>query len=424
MIVFMYLFFKRKDKLKIIGIAVLYTLYGLIHLYLYKKMMTDCTFGTVIHEAQYIVNYSFMILNLFIFGSIISTESTKKIQKSIIISLSIYIVSIYISIITHTSSTTYIEGIGFKGWFESGNSISAILVLSTFIILSFLMKIESKKTKVYATAILALVGIYLITLIGTRVGLFGFVLAIVCFIIAQLAEKMAVKIGINKKNLIILVSILVLLVILVITAGSVTIKRRQHLKNMENTIIDESTGNVSHLTGDLTVIRNKIVNNELEEGFMTEAQKQSILDLYDYAEKYNISNTNTRMQQLIYHGMLVKNQKNPLLVLFGNGYLINTNELVWEMEFPAFIFNFGILGFLLYMVPFLYILFKALKAMIKNFKNTDAEFTMLLLAVILSFILSTLSGYTFFNSSSMIIIIIANVLLNNKIKEVNERCEK
>ena len=424
MIVFMYLFFKRKDKLKIIGIAVLYTLYGLIHLYLYKKMMTDCTFGTVIHEAQYIVNYSFMILNLFIFGSIISTESTKKIQKSIIISLSIYIVSIYISIITHTSSTTYIEGIGFKGWFESGNSISAILVLSTFIILSFLMKIESKKTKVYATAILALVGIYLITLIGTRVGLFGFALAIVCFIIAQLAEKMAVKIGINKKNLIILVSILVLLVILVITAGSVTIKRRQHLKNMENTIIDESTGNVSHLTGDLTVIRNKIVNNELEEGFMTEAQKQSILDLYDYAEKYNISNTNTRMQQLIYHGMLVKNQKNPLLVLFGNGYLINTNELVWEMEFPAFIFNFGILGFLLYMVPFLYILFKALKAMIKNFKNTDAEFTMLLLAVILSFILSTLSGYTFFNSSSMIIIIIANVLLNNKIKEVNERCEK
>ncbi|MBR3720462.1 MAG: O-antigen ligase family protein [Clostridia bacterium] len=424
MFVFMYLFFKRKDKLKIIGIAVLYTLYGLIHLYLYKKMMTDCTFGTVIHEAQYIVNYSFMILNLFIFGSIISTESTKKIQKSMIISLSIYIVLIYISIITHTSSTTYIEGIGFKGWFESGNSISAILVLSTFIILSFLMKIESKKTKVYATAILALVGIYLITLIGTRVGLFGFVLAIVCFIIAQLAEKMAVKIGINKKNLFILLTILVLLVILVITAGSVTIKRRQHLKNMENTIIDESTGNVSHLTGDLTVIRNKIVNNELEEGFMTEAQKQSILDLYDYAEKYNISNTNTRMQQLIYHGMLVKNQKNPLLVLFGNGYLINTNELVWEMEFPAFIFNFGILGFLLYMVPFLYILFKALKAMIKNFKNTDAEFTMLLLAVILSFILSTLSGYTFFNSSSMIIIIIANVLLNNKIKEVNERCEK
>ena len=424
MFVFMYLFFKRKDKLKIIGIAVLYTLYGLIHLYLYKKMMTDCTFGTVIHEAQYIVNYSFMILNLFIFGSIISTESTKKIQKSMIISLSIYIVLIYISIITHTSSTTYIEGIGFKGWFESGNSISAILVLSTFIILSFLMKIESKKTKVYATAILALVGIYLITLIGTRVGLFGFVLAIVCFIIAQLAEKMAVKIGINKKNLFILLTILVLLVILVITAGSVTIKRRQHLKNMENTIIDESTGNVSHLTGDLTVIRNKIVNNELEEGFMTEAQKQSILDLYDYAEKYNISNTNTRMQQLIYHVMLVKNQKNPLLVLFGNGYLINTNELVWEMEFPAFIFNFGILGFLLYMVPFLYILFKALKAMIKNFKNTDAEFTMLLLAVILSFILSTLSGYTFFNSSSMIIIIIANVLLNNKIKEVNERCEK
>lgn len=439
-ILFIYLFFKDKNKyrIKIMGIVSIYVIYAAIHLYIYKKMMTGCTFGTVIHEAQYIVNYSFMIMNLFIFSSMISGTPSKIIpkvkmnsegvpeiiQKSIIISLSIYIISIYIAIITHTSSTTYIEGIGFKGWFESGNSISAILVLSTFIILSFIMKIENKITRMYIIAILALVGIYLITLIGTRVGLFGFALAIVCFIIAQLAENIAVKVGVNKKNFIIFLSILVLLIILVITAGSVTIKRRQHLKNMESTIIDESTGNVSHLTGDLTVIRNKIVNNELEEGFMTEAQKQSVLDLYDYAEKYNVSNTNTRMQQLIYHCMLVKNQKNPLLVLFGNGYLINTNELVWEMEFPAFILNFGIIGFLLYMVPFLYILFRALKTMIKNFKNTDVEFTMLLLAVMLSFILSTLSGYTFFNSSSMIIIIIANVLLNNKIKEVNERCKK
>ena len=107
---------------------------------------------------------------------------------------------------------------------------------------------------------------------------------------------------------------------------------------------------MSHLTGDLTVIRNKIINNELEDGFMTEQQKQSILDLYDLAKKYNVSNTDTRKQQLIYHIMLLKNQKNIVLILFGNGYLINTNELVWEMEFPAFLLNFGLIGFALYMV--------------------------------------------------------------------------
>ena len=378
-----------------------------------------------------------MVLCLYVFCSVFSVTSTqcnntivnservpKAIQKSLIVSLSIYIVSIYISIITNTSSTTYIEGIGYKGWFESGNSISAILVLSTFIVLSFIMKIRSKTARAYVVLILTLVGVFLMTLIGTRVGLIGFVVATLCFIIAQISEKIATKAGFSRKNFTILLTILLLLVIVVITAGSVTLKRRQHLKNMENTIIDESTGEVSHLTGDLTTIRNKIVNNELEENFMTEAQKQSIIDLYDTARKYNVSNTNTRMQQLIYHCMLIKNQKNPILILFGNGYLTNTNELVWEMEFPAFIANFGIIGFALYMGPFLTILLRAIITVFKKFKRIDAEYTMLLLTVLLSFVLSTLSGYTFFNSSSMIIIIIANVLLTNKIKEVNSKCEK
>ena len=189
---------------------------------------------------------------------------------------------------------------------------------------------------------------------------------------------------------------------------------------MEETIIDESTGEISHLTGDLTSIKNKIVNNELENNFMTKEQQQSILDLYDMAKKYNVSNTNTRIQQFIYHSMLIKNQKNIIFIMFGNGYLTNTNELVFEMEFPAILMNFGIIGFLLYMVPFIVLFTKAAVVFIKKIKYIDTEFIMLFLAVALSFILSTLSGYTFFNSSSMIVIIIANILLRNKIKQIKE----
>ena len=416
-IVSIWLFFKQKNKLKIIGITAIYALYALIHLYIYNSMIRGCTFGTTMHEAQYIVNYSFMILNLWVFlGSL--TKNTDKIRKSIIISLAIYIVSIYISIITNTSSTTYIEGIGYKGWFESGNSISAILVLSTFIIMSFIMKIENKVIRGIIFAILMLVGIYLITLIGTRVGLIGFVLAILCFIASQIFERVVNKVKINKKMFIILLSALLLLAVVVVAVGSVTLRRRQHLQNMESTIIDISTGEVSHLTGDLTSIRNEIINGSLDENFMTEEQKQSVLDLYDIAKKYNVSNTNTRIQQLIYHCMLVKNQKSIVLILCGNGYLINTNELVWEMEFPAFLLNFGVIGFALYMIPFIKILIEAVGVLTKKLKYIDTEFIMLLSAVLLSFVLSTLSGYTFFNSSSMIIIIVANVLLKRKIIDI------
>ncbi len=417
-IVFIFLFFKKniKVKLRIIGMSLLYIAYGLMHLYIYNNMHNGCSYGTVIHEAQYIVNYSFMILNLYIFRNVFEKENSQKLKISLLISLVIYIISIYIALITNTSSTTYIEGIGYKGWFESGNSISAILILGSFILMSFIMKINNKVAKGIVFSTLMLIGIYLMIFIGTRAGLIGFVISILSFIIAQIFEKTVIKVKIKKETFFILFSILVLLLVVVIIAGSVTIKRRQHLKNMESTIIDEATGEISNVTGDLSNYRAKIINNQINEDFMTKEQQQSIVDLYNIAKKYNISNTNTRAQQLIYHVMLIKNQKNIGLMLIGNGYLINTNELVWEMEFPAILCNFGVIGFSLYMMPFVLILIKSLYYMLKNIKMIDTEYIMLVLALSLSFALSTLSGYTFFNSSSMMVVIIANTLLMNKIK--------
>ena len=216
-IIFVYIFFKEKlkDKFKTIGVCFIYLLYVLIHLYIYKNNIVNCSYGTITHEAQYLLNYSFMILNLFIFIKTFNNQNYKKLQKSILISTAIYIVSIYISIITKTSSTTYVEGMGYKGWFESGNSISAILLLSTFIILSFIMQIQNKKMKICLFIVLGLIGIYLLTLIGTRVGLIGFILAILCFAMSEIFCKIIKKMKISKKNFILLISILVLLISIV-----------------------------------------------------------------------------------------------------------------------------------------------------------------------------------------------------------------
>ena len=86
---------------------------------------------------------------------------------------------------------------------------------------------------------------------------------------------------------------------------------------------------------------------------MSKAAQQSIIDLYNYAEKTNMVNNDMRMQQFIYNLNLFKNQDSLLLVLFGNGYKAQFRELVMEMEIPAFLFNFGIIGFILYFGPFL-----------------------------------------------------------------------
>ena len=153
---------------------------------------------------------------------------------------------------------------------------------------------------------------------------------------------------------------------------------------------------------------------------MSESQKQSILDLYNTANQLNVTNNDQRAQQLIYNLALVKNQKNLVLIIFGNGYMENFRELVLEMEIPAFLFNFGILGFMLYFVPFLSIFIYGVYIAIKNIRKIDDEYLMILLGSGFTFALSFFSGYTFFNSSSMMAIIVIYTLLINKINKLKE----
>ena len=106
--------------------------------------------------------------------------------------------------------------------------------------------------------------------------------------------------------------------------------------------------------------------------------------------------------------------------MFGNGYVANFRELILEMEIPAFLFNFGILGFILYFIPFVTICIYGIYIGIKNIRKINTEYIMLVLGCGATFGLSFFSGYTFFNSSSMMIIIAINTILISKINKLKE----
>lgn len=413
--IIIYIFFKDKIKLKLTIVASIYAIYAIIHLVIFNILKTGSSYSDIVHELQYLINYSFMILNLFIYVYAFKNHNTKKIQTSILIAITIYIVSIFISIITNTSSFTYIEKMGYKGWLESGNSISAILILSMFIILNL---IKDKKYRYWAIAVILLVGIYLTMLIGTRVGLYGFILTLFLYAAVEIFVAILHKVQLNKNILIGSICAIVAVVVLVGIVGSTTLQRRKHLEDIEGNIIDKTYNTQSHISGSLLEIKEKIDKNELEEGYMSEATKKSILDLYQFANKHNVVNNDMRTQQLVYNFYLVKNQNNPLFILFGNGYMANYRELVLEMEIPAFLFNFGIIGFILYFVPMLGIACYAICIAFKYRNKIDAEYVMLLLGLLFSFALAFLSGYVFFNSSTIIVIIATIVLLINKIDKI------
>lgn len=415
-IALIYYFIKadKKYKLKMFGIASIYGLYSVIHLILFSTVKTESSYSNVSHELQYLVNYTFMIIILYVFIKAFKEKLTEKLEKATMISVGIYLLSIILSIVTNTMSSTYIEGMGIKGWFESGNSISATLILSMYILLMN----KNKKYRKIIIPELILMGIFLTMLIGTRVGLYGFILTIGIFVLVKSNIFNLNKI--NKKIVIVGGTSLALIILIICVVGSNTFTRRQHLKDIEANIVDSSNNEEAHLTGSLMEIKDKIDNRQIDEKYMNEIQQKSVLELYDIANKLQISNNDQRMQQLLYNAILVKNQANPLLILFGNGYMNQFRELVLEMDIPAFLFNFGIIGLFLYFVPFLSIFIYALYWAIKRYKNIDEQYFMYLLGLGLAFALSVFSGYVFFNMSTDSIIIVICVLLLNKVEEVKK----
>ena len=62
-----YIFFNDKKTRKplVIG-TVIYAIYGLIHILLFKNNLTGISYGTVFSEGLYLLNYTFNIYMLFI----------------------------------------------------------------------------------------------------------------------------------------------------------------------------------------------------------------------------------------------------------------------------------------------------------------------------------------------------------------------
>ncbi len=431
-----YIFIKanKKHKIRLAVIASIYLIYGFAHLLVSKTFLTGCSYGGVIQELQYVVNYTFLVFNLVVFYYVFINKNWKKenkesIQKNeikkydgktnnlrlaILIMCAIYIFSIYLAILTGTSTHTYEEDqIGYKGWIESGNSLSAILCISTFIILPLL---KDKKYRIPAIIVLILVGVYLTALIGTRVGLLGFFIAVGVFVLIEV---------IFSKNKIAIVG-LIIIAIGIITLGLVgsnTFKRRNLMNESQYLIIDESTGEVGHMTGDMLKIKNSILDGTIEKDFMSEEQKEAVLKLNEFANEHNISANNTRTLQLIYNFYLILEQKSILGILFGNGYKTNFREMVMENELASLLFNFGIIGFILYACPYLAILIKALIDVIKKIKakqKLQSSYLVTISALGLIFALSFLSGYIFFNSSLIAIISVVCILILNNINNMEK----
>lgn len=401
LILLIYVFFKDKKIRKYLIIsAILMIVYGSVHLLLYKEIITGISFGGVIREAQYIINYTYMIYVLFLYLYFIKKRGLPYLSNSLILMLFSYLGMIYISILSGTSYSTYVEGMGYRGWFTSGNSLSTILVLLFGSLICKLFK--ERKIKYYLLTLLLV--IYLAFLIGTRTGLLGIILIFVIYFGYLFINFILKKKRFNFKKIVILFVLVLVFCGALLTFGSSTFERREHMDVESDGIYDINTSKGGYTTGDTSMYVYHIRNNTLEDGLFSEAQKKALEGMYEFANDVKLDSNNTRVQQLIYHLYLVKYQKNGWYILFGNGYLANQGEMTLEMEVPAILCNFGLLGFILYLCPFIGVFIYCIRKIIIN-KKYEIENIMNIFSVLLAFALSFLAGYVFFSVSCVLIII-------------------
>lgn len=415
-ILLLYIFIKEKKYRKGLILGTLFLLgYGIVHLLISKSLFYGISYGTLSEELSYVINYSYNVYLLFIIYYFEKNVYLKKINKYMFLMLIEYLIIIYFSIFTKTSFTTYVEGMGYRSYFLSGNSISTILLLLLCNLMGSMNEVSTKdKIAMYFSWFI--LGVYLVFLVGTRTGMLGFVLLVLLYCVFSLLFKFIKDKKINFKKIILSLSIVLIILLLLSVGGSETLKRRKHIAE-EAYIIDVNTNEPGFTTGDTGVIVWQIKNLELKKDYMSEEMKKAYLDLYNYANRKKIKANDNRYQQLIYHVSLVKQQKNFLYILFGNGRSVHYGEMIMEMELFSILFNFGIIGFILYVGPFMYLIIKNLRKW--DFKGFNIRLMMNIAGVILAFGLSLVAGYVFFSSTCMLILaIIINSLSKGERGEI------
>ena len=279
-----------------------------------------------------------------------------------------------VSILTNTSLSSYdYTKSGYAGWFFAGNEIGAICAMILPIVSYYAISKTSSIKKIYTWIPFILVG-YSLIMFGTKVGylsLFAvFLVSIFTLIIALLSKKNQP----NKRKLLLNFGItLVLFLVLVISTPFTPIYKNTfaHLSllGIELKQSENKTYENEHTNSDA------LINSGQLENLILSSRE---IFLESYKEFYNEAPITQK--------------------LFGMGYGGNFTQepKMIEMDYYDIFFSLGIIGFLLYFLPFIYAGFFIIRFFIRNWKMLfTPKYTLLLSSVILILGIAFLAGHVF-----------------------------
>ncbi|MED0934586.1 O-antigen ligase family protein [Bacillus mobilis] len=334
-------------------------------------------------EVKFILKSVYPIVLLF--GYIIALKELKnneyafhKIITYFLYATLILSISIIVAMVTGTDFPSYPNSkIGSRGWFFAGNDLSSIFAIMFPIVVLYSVHKTTSFSKAYYW-IPTVLAMYASIMIGTKVGYGAIVITLGIALFFLFIEYM-----IHRK------------------------KEGKGFTYLVNTIVAAVVlGGLLVLTPQTPIAKNMTIHLQIYE------YKKSVQEEKDRKEGKVITEeehkegelTDSEMKSLIYsdRDKFLKVYKQyykeaPLSQkLFGMGYAGNytTKMKLVEMDFHDLFFAFGIVGFLMYLLPLLYFGIKIFIRLITNFKKLFSVKHMLLAStLVLSLGIGFMSGH-------------------------------
>ncbi|UOQ50288.1 O-antigen ligase family protein [Gracilibacillus caseinilyticus] len=363
-----------------------------------------------------VIYFSVMICSIYLlFQNKKNVDFIKtRLLNYIIYALVIIGVSILIAIITNTSVDSY-EWVkaGFKGWFYSANELSALLAIG--FPLSILFAIRKTKSWysfwVWIPALLvALIG----ALIGTKVGLFA--VYITCIFISLFIAIHYIVASIKKTNdrKILLptfvYSIALLAVILIVSPFTPGYQNLSvELPEPDQEDIDKGFEDVPGQGG------NGESSGESEDEIIEGEDTRVTFEINSPIVNKILSSRHIyftwQLNQMIRADVSQK--------ILGMGYAGNyiNNRKTIEMDFFDIFFSFGVIGFILVMLPLFMLIGIVLKKLFTNFKQIfHVENISLIISILLGLGIALIAGHVWVAPAVNLYLALSMVLLYINLK--------
>lgn len=264
----------------------------------------------------------------------------EKIFKVCVFEAVLYSALIILPEVTNTAFSSYIgNNKGTVGWFYAANEIGAIMVA----LFPFLYYLLFQREGIIKTSIIFIIVILAMTLLGTKTSFLGMLITEVIYALYFLFNY--------KKNR--AYGLKWSIIIIVISFG--LIPNIPAVKNLQNAISESS---------------------HIKEEYQEKKDKEK-----DYDKKYNINSPGAKRLIMVvlssrdkyfFDTLEIYENSSSSDKLFGIGF-VNRNEIndkkiekLIEIDPLDILFHYGLIGFIIYFSPLIYVAYRTIKSIFKN----------------------------------------------------------